>query len=963
VDKLNNKYKALIKYFESQFKGLQGKLVKHSSKIKDLLQDREEFYEDKKKKLHKNSEMDAKLSKEESKHNHLIGAESHTLVSILCEAVTFFNLTGRQTWKEESLILFQFNDYLKSTLTSFQARLQNQISDCETIKEITNNMDISADIKNSFSELIQKYQIGDSYFDKIILKVLKSSNFEEDKIYYSMMFANDNDNFFKSEFNLEEGKNQNQLTMRDMQMGQSHIGNINQSNEEEMGLNSIGTPRKANFTSKDANYEQDNNDQNAKEQLLMNIKELNFSNTGTNIQINNNDLNNSLNPYNINPSNMLGKVEAEKHNKSRNVKTLDDISKLNSNNQGNNSQLPLMDKSNNEINNIVNTMEEGLENNSPDFTEEWSSDDDLEVEFMPNDHVPVFDKKKAGIKDKEIKNYIDKLQGGKSLNRASTLKNEDLDYLDYFSCAYADSILLQGNLKIYKNKLTFKSYFNNRTFLGSTKLIVPFSDIMSLQKKSNVGFDNSIEIHAKQKKLFFTSFVFRDRCFKKISDLLSAYKNDNPNNDAVGESGLEDKDTLSKTRLSVSLPTEKLTKQAINEMLHDNFKKLKIKERMENLTKIRLNKYNALKERTFMEEKWYTVNIMDKQPIANAPLSVVYNACFNPQIVSYYFDSNKNFWESLLISREDKNYECIQKNDPSKVPQYFKDISCGYNLFAHLSSSELDKFYKEAEDWELEDVLGYKYYHFIGKKIVGPSSVWLNEYQHVNFISPTMLIVEFRTFGQDFIYSDCFASYLQYIFTSDFEFDEKKGKVVFKTYMKIMFHTTFLKSCMFSSIISKEGAKDSTETTRYQVSPKVTGAIEQLNSESNQYFEKISEDAKRKRIKKLKMKEIKNGSSQKNESIENVEQQKEDKEEKQEELVKETKESKELNSGDSKFSNWTKHFQVGTILKIVMLFLLALLLIFINARVDVLELLLSDKFYKVFSMGIILALSYKVYNK
>lgn len=70
-------------------------------------------------------------------------------------------------------------------------------------------------------------------------------------------------------------------------------------------------------------------------------------------------------------------------------------------------------------------------------------------------------------------------------------------------------------------KLYFHSYFNKgNLFFGNTKLLVPKEDMLKLEKSTNAMiFDNSISIYTSKGKLFFTSFIYRDKAYDKIIQL------------------------------------------------------------------------------------------------------------------------------------------------------------------------------------------------------------------------------------------------------------------------------------------------------------------------------------------------------------------------------------------------------------------------------------------------------------
>lgn len=85
--------------------------------------------------------------------------------------------------------------------------------------------------------------------------------------------------------------------------------------------------------------------------------------------------------------------------------------------------------------------------------------------------------------------------------------------LDDFACALSREILLQGRIYVTEHSVCF-----NSNLLGwVTSLVVPFEDIIRIDKKSTAGlFPNGISIETKTTKHNFASFLSRDATFEFI---------------------------------------------------------------------------------------------------------------------------------------------------------------------------------------------------------------------------------------------------------------------------------------------------------------------------------------------------------------------------------------------------------------------------------------------------------------
>lgn len=141
------------------------------------------------------------------------------------------------------------------------------------------------------------------------------------------------------------------------------------------------------------------------------------------------------------------------------------------------------------------------------------------------------------LKEEDLKAYYDKLSILKSNSKKISVRHlfepnrkryDDIFYYDVdeivdlnsFSCALSDKILLQGKLFITNKKLVFYSWFNNSSLFGSTLIEIPKNDILEVTKQYNMIFDNSIEVQTKNISFFFTSFVYRDKCYSLIREII-----------------------------------------------------------------------------------------------------------------------------------------------------------------------------------------------------------------------------------------------------------------------------------------------------------------------------------------------------------------------------------------------------------------------------------------------------------
>jgi hypothetical protein len=144
------------------------------------------------------------------------------------------------------------------------------------------------------------------------------------------------------------------------------------------------------------------------------------------------------------------------------------------------------------------------------------------------------------ISPEELNSYKEKLNFLKNNARRISVKNistnrkkfddifyidQDENFIDNFSCALSDKILVQGKLYITNKKLVFYSWFNNSTLFGKTLIEIPKEEIVEVEKHKNLLFDNMIYVKTKTTQFLFASFINRDKCYYVIREVFFGEKN------------------------------------------------------------------------------------------------------------------------------------------------------------------------------------------------------------------------------------------------------------------------------------------------------------------------------------------------------------------------------------------------------------------------------------------------------
>jgi hypothetical protein len=432
---------------------------------------------------------------------------------------------------------------------------------------------------------------------------------------------------------------------------------------------------------------------------------------------------------------------------------------------------------------------------------------------------------------------------------------------DNFYCAYYDKILLQGKLYITNKKLVFYTWFNNKTLFGPTKLIIPLVDIVRVEKKYNLKiFNNSIKIITKKSELFFTSFVYRDACYKMIQNYIEEIRKLEFNkiqSNKDDEEDLED-EILEKIDIegNPNHPKIQRAKGIKNNVsataFKSNFiskilKKLEFFSKLDKIHNQRLeefetNKFNDIQP--FKAESTFKKVYYKDEPVGNFPLPIAYLNLFHNENVCEELGRGKGFWESLYELRNDFDltYERVTEGINSEIPKFFEDPEHALTLFSNIDEDSMTNFLEEIKNWPKMVKFYFKFIHPIKKKLIGPDKVTLREEFCVYFVSPKLFIVEITNYGFNFPYSDCFNTITQYRFNTNYKYSASEGIFKFNTTCTVMFQIVFVKSCFFKGMIEDEGYKESLENLKFKTYEKIKTVLDSEGQIFMELFEKLNEE-------------------------------------------------------------------------------------------------------------------------
>ena len=876
-------------------------------------------------------------AKTESKLNQMKGEENYIRenISSTCKkfkdiiniSMEFIKTTVKPIRDSESNKIHSFVDILENIGTNSEKIFDQNLEYINIHTEMTINIDIYEEVKDIFEKYLEKYNIQEKFFEIIIKKILKNNTFSTNEIIEkkinNYIIKKEKGSLTKFDSGRSDFMRNNLYNKTSSPLSNSPIkNNLNISNNEEFNKNSP-IAKRIEFTPNNNHFnielrenqiffnenllnnnviEQNNHNNNDTINVISNGKKkktASFENPKNSnkkeLILNNNYELNNISPFEENDNNKMNYTfnSYNKENKSdfsNNVINIDEFDKADLESVNMKSPNVNIFKANHNLYDRVN---------SSSIVETLTSLEDDKMNFINLENFKILENNGyANIKENEIKEYMDKLSNlkvKKESRRPSKPGNKtrfgghfdlqpDEIVLGKYSCAYSDKILLHGKLYITTKKITFKSWFNNKTLFGTTKLIIPLEDIEKIEKKTQLKiFDNSLEIVTKKLKLFFTSFAQRDHCYRLLLKLVMETKSRlKIESDLKEEKENAEEQNLENNRNN---PNSKLRNFSVgNKILKkiDFYKKLDLVH-IENLEKF--EKSNFFKPLSF-----YTNIYFDKEPMGNISLPVIYNYIYNQEIICEDFKLNKTFWESLFIMRKD--WDITYQLNKNNTPKFYSDLDYLMSTLSNFDEENLNEFLEEIKTWPIDSTkFTYKLMHPVKKKAFGPEKINMTTEYSLYFISPKLLIVEEISSSTGFMYCDYFSPMLQSRFYCDLKFNQSENVMKFQTTMTVGFQMHFYKSCMFKNLIESEGSRESQESIKFTVFENFKLVLDRENSVFNEHFKKLTEENTRRISNNL--------SNSFNDSINKDEEEQDIEEEKVEEISKKnlTEENKKNDEG------------------------------------------------------------------
>ncbi|MCQ2815809.1 MAG: GRAM domain-containing protein, partial [archaeon] len=816
IKEFNSMLKNSINDFNSHWEVLEKKIEEHKLKVinERKLMDESKIKANKSGKTFNSEEYSNKISR-----------ESQRLIYHLTKAHNYIKDNVNVLREKEITCFNRIKEKCYSEMTFTEGSVKKYIDICEKLIDNSTSLDIFEEWREMCKNSLDKQGMTgyETLFEKIKMKIFLKSDFTNDKLGQSTVDM-------LNELNIYEGNNlglignnySDDLSFNDEI---SSLGNKN-IKVEEIEINKDEKIKK--FQTNELKESQTSNEQSKESNKEMN-KEINKDSNKDNInKEEQNPLRESINENTKNPEALRA---PPRRRMTRNSLKFDNIRSK---------TVKFLEDSNEGSSKINEEGESEKNKNSEDLLSILRLEDD-EFNFVKENKFSLIEKNDpyltTGMND------LDKLKG---VERKQSQGQYEINFeegeklINTFSCAFKESILLQGKLHVTAKNIYFKSPFKSGTLFGKggTILQIPFSEIKEITKKSNLKiFPNSIQIITCKGKLTFTSFLARDKCFDLINETLNKYKQNEPNEENQKEGEAEanqgnNKNKSGRKKLKISKRINNILTEtdfyAAIDKIHNERMEAIIKEYRKNEFFLDSSEFKY----TYIEEKF-----------KKTPPCVIFNSVFNASSEIEELGKTKCFYESLFILRNDYDISLTKDTEESNIPLYFSDYEYFISKFANIDKDELSSFLDDVSKWNYRYKFSIRLIHPIAKKIfMGPEKVGLNEIYIAYFISPKCFIVEELSYGFDFPFADTFVNVTQYEFLTDIKLINSKAMLQFDTKCTIRHLVKFIKSAMMKGAIESNGYDQAEEGIKCNTYEKMMMVIVPQGKIFNEMFEKIAEE-------------------------------------------------------------------------------------------------------------------------
>ena len=265
--------------------------------------------------------------------------------------------------------------------------------------------------------------------------------------------------------------------------------------------------------------------------------------------------------------------------------------------------------------------------------------------------------------------------------------------------------------------------------------------------------------------------------------------------------------------------------------------KINFFEKLKNITEKRYSEFKKefQKDYYFLDIDQFENIFIDENDInINSPLTLIFHYCFNPEVKQ--IGSSENFFEFIYKNRGDTNYSMKYDKEKIKyIPKYFNDINYVNNLFNNFSEKELNSFISGINKWTKTFIFEQKFKYT--KHAI--KNMTIRDIATIYFISPLDMIIDYHSYGSDFLMADFFVAISQYRYHCDIDFNKKKGKFCFKTSCKVYNTIKLVKNTLLEKLVIEESSRTNGNEIKKNIWPNLKKIIKKEDKNNQKICDNI----------------------------------------------------------------------------------------------------------------------------
>ena len=378
--------------------------------------------------------------------------------------------------------------------------------------------------------------------------------------------------------------------------------------------------------------------------------------------------------------------------------------------------------------------------------------------------------------------------------RVSKIKQDSTRIIEEnpFSTSTNKEINKLGN-KTDKNKFKTNNNIKSNTLYNNINEHFNSKDFSQNLDGDDNNIDENLINDDYKKNIDIFKNNFDDNYFEEIEQKNKIYNNyiNIINEDNINKNILENEDI--KNRLINH-----------NIEIENKLKEINFFERLKSISNSRYSFFvkNFQNDKDFLEPENFDNEVINITNLKiKSPLSLILYLMLNQ-------NSQPNLLKKIFNSEPNSNYRClINESELNKIPRYFNDLNYVNELYNTFDFDKLNNFLKEINEWENLFKFKQDYTHPI-KYFKYKRCVTMENNVTIYFVSPLDLIIDSKSRAIGIPISDTVMALNQIRFHNDIRFDNKIGKFIFETSVRILNSIKIIANISIHDTIKKEGKNE-----------------------------------------------------------------------------------------------------------------------------------------------------------